>query len=875
MKFQAQQIRKILEFYPTVFPIFGVDPENKYCLCSKKETCEHSGKHPMGSIKKIAPLRTLEEIQDFTNSNSGCNFALLLDNCIDLVVIDIDKRNGGLESFEKIQNDFGVLPTTATTLTGGDGLHLYFKIPNKSNFQSKLNSYPGIDIKHNGLIMLPGSNHKSGKQYVWKDGLSPELIEIANLPQNYFELFKKPQVKINLSNNDASITQGSRNSELFKFALGLVTKGCTPEQLLCDVAKINETKCSPPLSNAEVEQIINSALTYKKPDIQNYLSIGGKLCYSKSGEIEDAFPLCNFDARFVSEAKIYDSAGKVISNTYKIEILNPTLANPLVDVTPEELDAGSWVNRVDSRLMINIGKNNSQHVARAIKLLGNLEAKEDNHTTLGYIQTAAGLTYLSGNGSVTKDGFNDQYYCDSSAGVHGFSIGFTDSFEKLNLIFESIQKFLKLKNKVITLPMLASVFRAPLIHNKPVDFVIWIVGQSGCHKSTMAGLIMSYFGKAFDYANLPDSFNSTLNSIGKKAHITNCHLNVVDDHVPGEQTNRFVETLVRNAGNRQGRGRLNADSTIKQTPHPRCLLAITAEDLQAKQSIVARSIVIPLYDGQIDKDILTELQTQARNGLFSDFLGAYIHWIINNNDKIKSEIESIFDRYRKIFSQSKNKHPKTENNLANLFIGLHYLSAFCEEKKILSQESSRKFLENAKITFLDLFEHQNKYLQEEDLTESFFSLIQAVIKDNKAYIVDHDSDTEAELCGSPHENKKNVGYILNRELVIDKNITWDLIKEYGRRFQREINISKDGITKRLTAKNYLINDDSGHLTPKRMMGDKRRRRSWVFSNSERVLDPDYESITEKAPQAPLFKTTDADKASLKLETHEPENKTMH
>lgn len=696
-----------------------------------------------------------------------------------------------------------------------------------------------------------------------------------DLPANYFELFKKPHNKNIKTDKSNIIDKGSRNDILFKCAVGFASKGLALDQLRSEILKINNQKCNPPLSDAEVEQIINSAATYKKPDIQHYLSIGGKLCFSNSGEIEDAFPLCNFDARFIAEAKIYDSDGKVISTTYKIEILNPTLANPLIDVTPEELDAGSWVNRVDSRLMINIGKNNSQHVARAIKLLGNLEAKEDNHTTLGYIQTAAGLTYLSGNGSVTKDGFNDQFYCDSSSGVNGFSIGFTDNLEKLNLIFESMQKFLNLKNKVITLPLLASVFRAPLIHTKPVDFAIWIVGQSGCHKSTLAGLIMSYFGKTFDYANLPDSFNSTLNSIGKKTHIANCHLYVVDDYVPGEQSNRFVDTLVRNAGNRQGRGRLNADSTIKQTPYPRCLLVITAEDLQAKQSIVARSIVIPLYDGHIDKDILTELQAQARNGLLSEFLGAYIQWIIRNNDKIKAEIESIFDHYRKYFSKTKNKHPKTENNLANLFIGLHYLSAFCEEKKIMSQKSSREFIEASQITFLNLFEHQNKYLQEEDLTELFFSLVQAVIKDNKAYIVDHDSDSDAELCGNPHENKKNIGYILNHELVIDKNITWDLIKEYGRRFLREINISKDGITKRLTAKNYLITDDSGHLTPKRMMVDKKRRRSWVFSNAQRVLDPDYESIIEKAPQAPLFQTTEADKTSLKLEAHEPENKTVH
>lgn len=176
MKFSIQMLTKFIELFPAVFPMYGIHAETKHCLCSKKEGCEHSGKHPMGSVKKNETFKSLAEVELFLKNNIGSNFALLLDTFLDLVVVDVDKRNGGLESFDKLQKDFGTLPNTVTTLTGGDGLHLYFKVNDKNCFQSKLDNYPGIDIKYNGLIMLPGSNHQSGKKYVWKENYSPNEI---------------------------------------------------------------------------------------------------------------------------------------------------------------------------------------------------------------------------------------------------------------------------------------------------------------------------------------------------------------------------------------------------------------------------------------------------------------------------------------------------------------------------------------------------------------------------------------------------------------------------------------------------------------------------------------------------------------------------
>ncbi|MFJ8081995.1 bifunctional DNA primase/polymerase [Streptomyces sp. NPDC096205] len=90
-------------------------------------------------------------------------------------VIDIDPRNGGRESLQRLEKRVGVLPGTTTQLTGGDGLHILYRSP---DFDLPGLLGPGIDFKHNGYILLAPSVHSSGSRYRWAgDGtyMAPEV----------------------------------------------------------------------------------------------------------------------------------------------------------------------------------------------------------------------------------------------------------------------------------------------------------------------------------------------------------------------------------------------------------------------------------------------------------------------------------------------------------------------------------------------------------------------------------------------------------------------------------------------------------------------------------------------------------------------------
>ena len=84
-----------------------------------------------------------------------------------VVVLDVDPRHGGTESFDLLVKEHGSFPIGPITRTGGGGRHFWFKhpggnVPNAAGFR------PGLDIRGDGgYVVVPPSAHPSGNRYEW------------------------------------------------------------------------------------------------------------------------------------------------------------------------------------------------------------------------------------------------------------------------------------------------------------------------------------------------------------------------------------------------------------------------------------------------------------------------------------------------------------------------------------------------------------------------------------------------------------------------------------------------------------------------------------------------------------------------------------
>jgi hypothetical protein len=118
-----------------------------------------------------------------------------------LVVLDIDRRNGGDETFGRLQRELGKLPNTPTSLTPGGGFHIFFR--------DEIGEYrgaagEGVDVKSAGYVLAPPSRHPNGAPYRWDVAAHPSDTPLASLPDRWLaHITSRPKTVLPSSGIDA------------------------------------------------------------------------------------------------------------------------------------------------------------------------------------------------------------------------------------------------------------------------------------------------------------------------------------------------------------------------------------------------------------------------------------------------------------------------------------------------------------------------------------------------------------------------------------------------------------------------------------------------------------------------------------------------
>lgn len=194
----------------------------------------------------------------------------------------------------------------------------------------------------------------------------------------------------------------------------------------------------------------------------------------------------------------------------------------------------------------------------------------------GYTMIDGERIFLNGGHSVTRDGLTSRYNVDlpGPLGLYGFTERKDEGRYKT---------LLSVLPAVAPAPLvyagLGVAFLSPLnrllreIGLEPM-FVLYFTGKTGSGKSTFARLLLNFFGDYDKSAPPPASFNDTPNALEMKLALTDSTLVLADDRIPSTtpairaKMETMEQRIVRMIGERVGRGRLNADSTMKTVYRP-------------------------------------------------------------------------------------------------------------------------------------------------------------------------------------------------------------------------------------------------------------------------------------------------------------------
>jgi hypothetical protein len=163
------------------------------CSCGgelRGRPCGSNAKHPYG---RLCPRGLLDATTDsaalkewFGRDVPMANLGVVTDR---LVVLDIDPRHGGDESFTALEREHGAM-ITWRVLTGGGGEHVIFAAPDGveiGNVVAEQMDDPslgrGIDVRaRGGYIVAPPSRHISGRSYAWSVDHHPQDVRLAPAP---------------------------------------------------------------------------------------------------------------------------------------------------------------------------------------------------------------------------------------------------------------------------------------------------------------------------------------------------------------------------------------------------------------------------------------------------------------------------------------------------------------------------------------------------------------------------------------------------------------------------------------------------------------------------------------------------------------------
>jgi hypothetical protein len=128
-------------------------------------------KHKGGQGFKDATKDTAT-LERWAKEYPGCNIGIATGTISNIVVVDIDPRNGGAETMVNLFKKGHVFPPSPEAITGNGGKHLFYKLPPGLK-ASKDRLGKGIDIKADGgyVVAAPSRIGKSeqgpGGEYKW------------------------------------------------------------------------------------------------------------------------------------------------------------------------------------------------------------------------------------------------------------------------------------------------------------------------------------------------------------------------------------------------------------------------------------------------------------------------------------------------------------------------------------------------------------------------------------------------------------------------------------------------------------------------------------------------------------------------------------
>ena len=523
--------------------------------------------------------------------------------------------------------------------------------------------------------------------------------------------------------------------------------------------------------------------------------------------------VCNFVPRIVSEKTVDD--GAVTEKTLVLSGIHADGSTlPPVEVNGADLSSFNWLlDKWGAKCIIEVGPRCREYLRYYIQTTADSADRLTEYHVTGWKKIDGEWHYLlPGDDSlnVTLKG-KLQHYC----GEQGFTpedlIDAYDLFEKPPAPSRVIQ------------PLVAFTFLTPLNEfmrqaGCMPKFALFLTGRTGTRKSTIAALILSFFGR-FTSTDLPMSFRDTANSIIANSFSLKDVLTCIDDFYPSDNAemkklNATAQTVMRAYGDRTGRARLRSDSTLMESRPPQGNAIITGElSPDIGESGTARYFALELKEGDVDLSRLTLCQNDAENGAYRRTMTAYTQWLkqsfLSDGDctsEFVAVLSKLYREYRTDYiHHNLTCHGRLPETVASLMVGMRFFLQFLKEIGVIKKEELCFDFEEFKKLLYALADIQSEKVEQDKPAHVFIRKLWSLIEGGKVLITERNRPKEFDPFPPGYIGCQDGDYYyLNKELA--HSAVKKLCTEQGESFP----LSAKALVKALAEEGLIKTTPSGN-----------------------------------------------------------------
>ncbi|MBJ7600398.1 DUF3854 domain-containing protein, partial [Candidatus Nephthysia bennettiae] len=440
-------------------------------------------------------------------------------------------------------------------------------------------------------------------------------------------------------------------------------------------------------------------------------------------------------------------------------------------VTASSFHSMRWPAEIASLdLIVAAGSSIRDYLREAIELVSREAARRQGHTLIprrtvfvhtGWRLVGGKHVYLHAGGAIGAEGPVAEVEVRLDSHLHHFELPEPPEGSQLAEAVEASLRLLELGPDEVMIPVLGAVYRSVL---GPADFALHSTGDSGRFKTEVAALAQQHFGAAMDARNLPLSWTSTGNSIEGVLHTCKDALAVADDFLPAglpyverERMLQAAARVFRAQGNRAGRSRMRADTSLRAPKVPRGLLYSTGEEIPPGLSQVARVWVLEQAKDAISSQRLTT--AQEASDLYPRALAGYLRWLAPRMKTMASSLRTEVAALRAVHQAA---HRRTSDIAANLEIGWARFLQFASESGAIAEERRQELIGRVRTALLCGAVAQARHQSELSPVERYLSGLQSTIASGAVHVTTLE-DGPPDDPGAWGWRKRTVGVGADRE----------------------------------------------------------------------------------------------------------------